>query len=172
MAKAKSAPDGWEMEFSLKDISLDGFSSSLAICEVNKEVNKPVGFGGKQETGYTYAAGVKMSNEERDEILSAANDAWNLGVPWSIASQTKFSARYAPMLITKALKKRIKNDAHALALISSFVEMGLWSVEEKDSHSRIKGLQVLKLYQNGTDILRKSCVSSDGDLRKNIEENQ
>jgi RecA-family ATPase len=31
MAKAKSAPDGWEMDFRLKDVDLDGFRSSLAI---------------------------------------------------------------------------------------------------------------------------------------------
>jgi len=125
------------------------------------------GFGGQQETGYVFAAGVKMTVAERDEILKGAKEAWDGGDPWSIASQTKYSMRYAPIWIEKVLKKRIKNDSHALSVASAFVQMGLWSNEIRNSTTKIKGLKVTFLYQNGTENIRKSSDANNNNFREN-----
>jgi KaiC/GvpD/RAD55 family RecA-like ATPase len=167
-AKMKSAPDGWEMEFRLVDTEVEGFKSSLAITEAHKKAPN-VPFGGQQETGYIFAAAVKMTLDERDQILKAANEAWNVGDPWSLAAQTKYTMRYAPRGIAKVLKKRIKSDSHALLVASAFVDMGLWSVEIRDKDKKIKGLKVSNMYHNGTDNLRKSAESQNTDFRENEE---
>jgi len=130
------------------------------------------GFGGQQETGYVFAAGVKMTVAERDEILKAANDAWNLREPWSLASQNKFTPRYAARGLSKILKKRIKSDSHALLVASAFVDMGLWAVEIRDTDKKIKGLKVSNVHQNGTDNLRKSHGSQNSNFRENVEQDQ
>jgi len=170
--KMKSAPDGWELEYRLKEVSIDAFSSSLAIVGAVERPSINPGFGGQQETGYVFAAGVKMTVAERDEILKGAKEAWDGGDPWSIASQTKYSMRYAPIWIEKVLKKRIKNDSHALSVASAFVQMGLWSNEIRNSTTKIKGLKVSNVYQNGTDNLRKSHGSQNGNFRENVEQDQ
>jgi len=170
--KMKSAPDGWELEYRLKEVSIDGFHSSLAILDAVEKPTINPGFGGQQETGYVFAAGVKMTTEERDEILKAANEAWTLREPWSLASQNKFTPRYAARGLSKVLKKRIKSDQHALLVASAFVDMGLWAVEIRDTDKKIKGLKVNNMYQNGTDNLRKSHGSQNSNFRENVEQEQ
>jgi KaiC/GvpD/RAD55 family RecA-like ATPase len=170
--KMKSAPDGWDLEYRLKEVSIDGFHSSLAILDAVEKPTINPGFGGQQETGYVFAAGVKMTTIERDEILKAANEAWNLREPWSLASQNKFTPRYAARGLSKVLKKRIKSDQHALLVASAFVDMGLWAVEIRDTDKKIKGLKVNNMYQNGTDNLRKSHGSQNGNFRENVEQEQ
>lgn len=167
-AKRKSAADGWELEFALKNVEVEPFRSSLVITEANEPAQK-VDFGGKQETGYIFAAAVKMTIEERDEILRGAKEAWDKGDPWSLAAQTKYTQRYAPIWISKVLKKRIKNDSHALLVARAFVELGLWSVEIRNSDTKMKGLKVLNMYQNGTGNLRESTESRNTNLRENEE---
>jgi hypothetical protein len=170
-AKMKSAADGWELEFILRDAPVGPLQSSLVIMEANQRAPE-AGFGGKQETGYIFAAAVKMTIEERDEILKGAKEAWDKGEPWSLATQTKYTQRYAPIWISKVLKKRIKNDSHALLVASAFVELGLWSVEIRNKDKKIKGLKVLNMYQNGTDNLRKSSESQNSNFRENEEQYQ
>lgn len=172
-AKIKAAPDGWDMKVLLRTVDLNGFDTSLvAVLPDLPGISETHDFGGKQETGYIFAAAVKMSIEERDEILKGANQAWNIGEPWSLSPNTKFTPRYAPRGISKVLKKRIKNDAHAILVASAFVDMGLWSVEIRNSDKKIKGLKVVNMYQNGTDNLRKHYGRLSGSFRENMEQDQ
>lgn len=168
--KNKAAPDGWEMVINLKTVCVDGFSTSL-VPTIRKmtDPEQKADFGGRQETGYIFAAAVKMTIEERDEILRGAKEAWDKGDPWSLAAQTKYTQRYAPIWISKVLKKRIKNDSHALLVARAFVELGLWSVEIRNSDTKMKGLKVLNMYQNGTGNLRESTESRNTNLRENEE---
>ena len=169
-AKIKAAPDGWDMKVLLKTVDLDNLDTSLvAVLPDAPGVREKHDFGGQQETGYIFAAGVKMSVAERDEILRSAKEAWDGGDPWSIASQTKYTMRYAPIWIEKVLKKRIKNDTHALLVASAFVQMGLWSNELRNSDTKIRGLKVSNMYQNGTENTRKSSDSNNNDFRENEE---
>jgi hypothetical protein len=62
-------------------------------------------FGGKQETNYIEVAGIRMTLAERDAILHAANQDYERGSPWAIASQNKWDIRYAPTQLRKRLKK-------------------------------------------------------------------
>jgi SpoVK/Ycf46/Vps4 family AAA+-type ATPase len=62
---------------------------------------------------------------------------------------------------------------HAMALINAFdKDLDYWCNEEADTNTKIKGLKVLKLFQNGTEILRKSRGSSNREFREIFEENQ
>jgi len=170
-AKMKSAPDGWEMEFRLEDVEVEPLKSTLAITEAPKKA-PDAGFGGKQETGLVYAAGVKMTEEERDQILNAANDAWNKQEPWSISTNQKFTERHIKVALTKILKRRIKDDKHAILFAQDFVERGWWGVQTRNKDTKLKGLQISEMFRNGTQFLRKPPGSPTGSFRENVEQNQ
>ena len=170
--KNKAAPDGWEMVINMKTVSVNGFSTSL-VPTIRSSNNEPVhDFGGKQETGMIYAAGVKMTIEERDEILRGANEAWNNNDPWSMSRNTINTRRHVSRGLKRVLKKRIRNESHAVLVATAFIDMELWEEQIKDSHSKLKGIKVLKIPQNSAEALRKSCGDGAEYLRTNDEQNQ
>ena len=98
MRKIKEARDGWEIPFELKDIDLGFGRSSLVACSVSGATTPPpnakdasaANFGGKQET-----------NKEPDEatcrkMITAIDEAWRGGYPWSRDKKGRESDRYAP----------------------------------------------------------------------------
>lgn len=148
--KIKATKDGWKETFQLKEVNL-GFHGSLVALPLTQEPPKrDMGFGGDQETGYIYAGPIKMTVKNKDLILKAADEAWNSGLPWSVAPQNKYTPRYAARGIKKILGARI-TDEKASQIASSFVDLGLWSVEVRDSDKKIRGLKVTGNYQKNVE---------------------
>lgn len=92
--KIKAAPDGWSMDFELKDIDLGFGNSSLVACVVSAAVGAaegskkaPESFGGAQETG------VEPDMETCRKMVAAIQEAWDGKYAWG---RGKDSDRYAP----------------------------------------------------------------------------
>lgn len=88
--KIKAAPDGWVEDFSIKKVTVDLVGhTSLYVDKITPTESK-YDFGGKQETG------AEPDEDLQRKILSAIQDAWDKGHPWSKDPKTKSADRWAP----------------------------------------------------------------------------
>jgi hypothetical protein len=102
--KIKDSIDGWSEDFELKKVVVGFAGSSLVVDRVGAATNAAGGqndasasdFGGQQETGN------EPDMDTCRKMVSAIQDAWIGGYPWSRDKKSRDTGRYAPEKLADA----------------------------------------------------------------------
>jgi RecA-family ATPase len=119
-AKQKDIEDGWTNAYALETVQLTGDSTSLVPRRKTDEEIK------KAET----------TQEEQEDMLTALQQAWEAGSPWTTVAQAK--DRHAPRMMH--LKFGMKGN-EAEAVVDLWLQQGVVEMASLPSNSRVRGLR-------------------------------
>lgn len=127
--KMKDADDGWKKAVSYSKIALsvapDG-PSSLVVNSIGTAPQVP-------------AQGAAWPDKETcRRVISAINEAWISGKPWSHSPQSP--DRFAPKMMAQRFEISVKV---ARDMLEKWLLNDVLSIEMRDSHSKQKGLKVV-----------------------------
>jgi hypothetical protein len=122
--KIKDAEDGWEQPFKVTEVSCGALSAkkSLVVERSQAPVSKKAGWPDKDTCR---------------RILSAMDEAWRDGKPWSSVPQT--GERYAPRILWVRFQVPAKVGRE---MIETWLINEVITVEIRDFKTKVKGLQV------------------------------
>lgn len=150
--KIKAANDGWSMDFTVKEVEvIPGIDpkTSLYIERQKEKSSFDPGFGNAQETSSCQVGPVRMTIEERDNLLTAIKQDWDDYKPWSMGIKTKNQTRYALRRIRQVLQNRMA-DTVAKAVIDSLINEGVISENERRAKDHLIGLELVNdIRRNG-----------------------
>jgi hypothetical protein len=171
--KIKTAQDGWSIDFTAIKVDLsDGFKtrSSLYIERTIITEDKDYGFGGKQETGMFRVGAHTITDEMRDNVLTALQEDWNSGEPWSVARNTKTQRRHVTKRLPKILRLRI-SDSVVMMIIEHMIEARWIEDKEKNKDTHLHGLTIKNDPRKRTEVgpevagsNNSNSVESDNDI--------
>jgi len=82
-----------------------------------------------------------LSNEQIAKAFGVLADAWEAGKPLSMSPNTREQGRYAPSVLSNRIGCK---EAAIKTFVVAWLENECLSIEQVDSHSKTKGLRVLK----------------------------
>ena len=148
--KIKTAPDGWEIDFTVTQVSfVTGFGRERTSLYIERTVHTGnvinVDFGGKQETGSAVVSGVRLPNEVWNAFFEQMEEDERANRPWTDAANA--TARYAGNKMMQIVEDRFKNvkfsESDAKKLIKYFLVSYIWvETDYKDNKTTKKGLHV------------------------------
>lgn len=119
--KQKAAPDGWDEPYRFDVVRLEGDESSLVVERAENGIGPSVA----------------LTPDVSASVLEAMRKAWDDGLPWSRAPQSK--DRYAVRRMVSDFGFDAVRAEDTLAL---WEQTGLIAVEITSSHSKLKGYKV------------------------------
>lgn len=127
--KQKDAEDGWKRSVSYAKIQLaiDPEGPSSLVVERIGDTPPPA----KADSGWP-------DKDTCRRIISAINEAWISGKPWSTSPQSP--DRYAPRMMVVKFEISAKL---AREMVQVWLANDVLSIEMKDAHSKVKGLKVV-----------------------------
>lgn len=92
------------------------------------------------------AAEETLNKEQIERIFGLVDAAWESGNPLSHSPQTRTAGRYAPSVLAKALQ----SSEHLVSgFLTSWLENGQMMVDAVNSHSKLKGIKVVRRLNYG-----------------------
>jgi hypothetical protein len=171
--KIKAFRDKWEKPFALKHMDLGDIWSegSLVATDIGPEPNTaPGAFGGPQETGFYQAGPIRLTIEERDNIIASIKEDWDAYRPWSMARNMKLDPRHAFRRL-HAVTKRKLNESNSYAVISALIDSGFVSEGIRDSKTKLKGLKIIFDPKKATEVSQNNYGDAEGTTVSEPNEN-
>jgi AAA domain/Bifunctional DNA primase/polymerase, N-terminal len=148
--KIKTAPDGWEIDFTVIQVAfVTGFGRERSSLYIERTVHTGnvinVDFGGKQETGSAIVSGIRLPNEVWNAFFEDLDAAVVAKKPWTDAANA--TARYAANKMQLIIGERFKNvkltESDAKKLVKYFTVSEIWvEYDYQDNRTTKKGLRV------------------------------
>ena len=140
--KIKAAADGWKQSFKLRHIELGDIGGNTSLyAEATDEM--PAGEDGMQWP----------SKPICQEILTAMQDAWTAGKPWSNHHHARNDGRYAQSHMQQRWDIETKMGTR---MIEEWMVNGVVEVAVCDTRSKLRGIRVMQNLYAGSSIPKAS----------------
>jgi hypothetical protein len=131
--KIKAAEDGWVQHFVVEEVPIGDIGGHTSLVVEATVVEATV-------VAPPPSAGGWPSKAECQIILTAIDEAWRQGLPWSPFPQTRKQGRYAPSIMGRMFKIE---PPMAAEMIETWIINKVLALEVYDTDSRSRGLRVI-----------------------------